>query len=92
MYMFGVLLIKFSIVLKELKLSDKERELPDWLFAFHGLIFIIGESYQLSSSSRKNCDRTVPLVVDIKRKIVGRKGDMIIHRVTTEFGCAEAGR
>ncbi|CAG8561708.1 3704_t:CDS:2 [Dentiscutata erythropus] len=50
------------------------------------------ESNSLSSSSRRNNDRTIPSVVDIKRKIIDRKGDMLIHRVTIEFECAETGR
>ncbi|CAI2182259.1 4637_t:CDS:10, partial [Funneliformis geosporum] len=45
----------------------------------------------LSSSTRKNHKRTVP-AVDKKRKILGRRGDMIIRKITDEYGCAEAGR
>ncbi|CAB4445276.1 unnamed protein product [Rhizophagus irregularis] len=50
-----------------------------------------GESCSLSSSTRKNHKRTVP-AVDKKRKILGRRGDMIIRKITDEYGCAEAGR
>ncbi|CAG8736377.1 10127_t:CDS:10, partial [Cetraspora pellucida] len=51
-----------------------------------------GESCSLSSSARKNRERTVPGIADMKRKALGRRGDMIIRKITAEFGCAEAGR
>lgn len=51
-----------------------------------------GESCSLSSSARKNRERTVPGIVEMKRKALGRRGDMIIRKIKAEFGCAEAGR
>ncbi|CAG8828888.1 4250_t:CDS:10 [Gigaspora margarita] len=50
------------------------------------------EVVSLSSSTRKNCKRTVSAVEDMERKKVGRKGDMIIRKSANEFGCAEAGQ
>ncbi|RHZ49759.1 hypothetical protein Glove_514g3 [Diversispora epigaea] len=46
----------------------------------------------LLSSTRKNRKRIMPAVKDMKRKIIGRKGNMIICKITAKFGCAEAGR
>ncbi len=31
-------------------------------------------------------------VIDIKRKALERRDDMIIHKITAEFGCAESGQ
>jgi hypothetical protein len=33
----------------------------------------------------------MPAVIDKKRKMLRRRGDMIICKITDEFGCAEAG-
>ncbi|CAG8618387.1 1540_t:CDS:10, partial [Acaulospora morrowiae] len=51
-----------------------------------------GESCSLLSSARKNRERTVPGIADIERKALGMRGDMIIRKITAEFGCAEVGR
>ncbi|CAG8765385.1 8_t:CDS:10, partial [Dentiscutata erythropus] len=50
------------------------------------------ESSSLASSNRKNRNRTVSAIVSMKRKIMGRRGDLIIRKVSTEYGCSEAGK
>lgn len=51
-----------------------------------------GEPCSHSSSLRKNCEWTVDAIVKMKRKILGRRGDLLLRKITTEYGCAEAGR
>ncbi|CAI2193859.1 18317_t:CDS:2, partial [Funneliformis geosporum] len=69
-----------------------------WLFidkAFEnieGVEAIRGESCSIASSSRKNRDRKVPSVSSMPRKIMGRKGDLIIRCMYREYGCGEAGK
>ncbi|CAG8541521.1 8303_t:CDS:2, partial [Ambispora gerdemannii] len=41
-----------------------------------GMEAVRGESCSLSSSARKNRERTAAAVVDMKRKIFGRRGDL----------------
>ena len=41
---------------------------------------------------KENRERTVSAIVKMKRKLLGRRGDLILRRITTEYGCAEAGR
>ncbi len=55
-------------------------------FSFHR-----GESCSLASSERKNKKRTVSALIKVKRKILGRKGDLIIRKISLEYGCSEAG-
>ncbi|GET03382.1 C2H2-type zinc finger transcription factor [Rhizophagus clarus] len=50
-----------------------------------------GESCSLASSERKNKKRTVSALIKVKRKILGRKGDLIIRKIISEYGCSEAG-
>ncbi|GES83206.1 hypothetical protein GLOIN_2v1741550 [Rhizophagus clarus] len=50
------------------------------------------ESSSRASSNRKNRNRTVSAIVSMKRKIMGRRGDLIIRKVSTEYGCSEAGK
>ncbi|CAG8793502.1 17518_t:CDS:10, partial [Cetraspora pellucida] len=50
-----------------------------------------GESCSFASSERKNKKRTVSALIKIKRKILGRKGDLIIRKIFLEYGCSEAG-
>ncbi|CAG8698341.1 14789_t:CDS:10 [Funneliformis caledonium] len=50
------------------------------------------ESSSRASSNRKNRNRTGSAIVKVKRKIMGRRGDLIIRKVSTEYGCSEAGK
>ncbi|PKY32218.1 hypothetical protein RhiirB3_106121 [Rhizophagus irregularis] len=50
-----------------------------------------GESCSLSSSTRKNYKRTIP-AVDKKKKILERRGDMIICKITDEYRYTKAGQ
>ncbi|KAI9281400.1 hypothetical protein BC943DRAFT_310244 [Umbelopsis sp. AD052] len=50
-----------------------------------------GQSTSIAASSRKNQDRVVPSMVKIKRKAMGRRGDLILRKGSAEYGCAEAG-
>lgn len=50
-----------------------------------------GESCSLTSSERKNKKRTVSALIKVKRKILGRKGDLIIRKISLEYGCSETG-
>ncbi|CAB4407224.1 unnamed protein product [Rhizophagus irregularis] len=50
-----------------------------------------GESCSLASSERKNKKRTVSALIKVKRKILGRRGDLIIRKISLEYGCSEAG-
>ncbi|CAI2191283.1 2308_t:CDS:10 [Funneliformis geosporum] len=43
-------------------------------------------------TARKNRNRTGSAIVKMKRKIMGRRGDLIIRKVSTEYGCSEAGK
>ncbi|CAG8585583.1 12542_t:CDS:10, partial [Cetraspora pellucida] len=68
-----------------------------WLFVdrafenIEGVQAIRGESCSLASSSRKNRNRRVASVDSIPRKIMGRRGDLIIRRMSMEYGCGEIG-
>ncbi|RIA90813.1 hypothetical protein C1645_693238, partial [Glomus cerebriforme] len=50
-----------------------------------------GESCSIASSSQKNRDRSVSSVSSMPRKIMGRRGDLIIHCMYKEYGCGEVG-
>ncbi|CAG8683274.1 1470_t:CDS:2, partial [Scutellospora calospora] len=69
-----------------------------WLFidkAFEnieGVEAIRGESCSIASSSRKNRDRNVPSVSSMPRKIMSRRGYLIIRSMYKEYGCGEAGK
>ncbi|PKK63744.1 hypothetical protein RhiirC2_666905 [Rhizophagus irregularis] len=69
-----------------------------WLFidkAFEnieGVEAIRGESCSIASSYRKNRDRNVSSVSSMSRKIMGRRGDLIIRCMYREYGCGEAGK
>src|SRR3954447_17282217 len=56
------------------------------------LFCIRSESSSRASSNRKNRNRTGSAIVKMKRKIMGRRGDLIIRKVSTEYGCSEAGK
>src|SRR5579862_3670076 len=51
-----------------------------------------GEYCKLASSAQKNRDRTVSGVLKMKKKTLGRRGDFLIRKFSTEYGCGEAGR
>ncbi|CAG8681863.1 8217_t:CDS:10, partial [Racocetra persica] len=51
-----------------------------------------GESCSLLSSAQKNRKRTMSRIANMKRKVLGKRGNMIIRKIIAEFGCAEAGR
>jgi len=57
-----------------------------------GVEVVRGESCSRASSLRKNRNRTVDAVNSMPRKQMGRRGDLIIRRMSTEYGCGEAGR
>ncbi|KAG9287625.1 hypothetical protein G9A89_023975 [Geosiphon pyriformis] len=57
-----------------------------------GIEAVRGESCCLASSARKNEKRTVAALITLKRKMLGRRGDLIIRKISTEYGCAEAGK
>ncbi|CAG8713454.1 11809_t:CDS:10 [Funneliformis mosseae] len=57
-----------------------------------GLETARSESSSRASSNRKNRNRTGSAIVKMKRKIMGRRGDLIIRKVSTEYGCSEAGK
>jgi len=50
-----------------------------------------GESGSMATASRKNHDRVIPSMVKMKRKAIGRRGDLILRKGSAEYGCAEAG-
>ncbi|PKK58077.1 hypothetical protein RhiirC2_347831 [Rhizophagus irregularis] len=68
-----------------------------WLFIdrvfenIEGVEVIRGESCSLASSARKNRNRNVASVSSMPRKAMGRRGDLIIHCMSREYGCGEAG-
>ncbi|CAG8763080.1 2604_t:CDS:2, partial [Funneliformis caledonium] len=47
------------------------------------------ESFSLASSERKNKKRTVSALIKVKRKILSRKGDLIICKNSLKYGCSE---
>ncbi|CAH1767987.1 9770_t:CDS:2, partial [Entrophospora sp. SA101] len=49
------------------------------------------EAVSLSSSERKNKQRTISALTKVRRKILGRRGDLIIRKISLEYGCSEAG-
>ncbi|RUP43198.1 hypothetical protein BC936DRAFT_137490, partial [Jimgerdemannia flammicorona] len=57
-----------------------------------GIVAVRGESCCLASSARKNGKRTVAALIMLKRKMLGRRSDLIIRKISMEYGCAEAGR
>ncbi|GAB5590549.1 hypothetical protein Unana1_05449 [Umbelopsis nana] len=66
--------------------------LIDRIFAdVDGLEAVRGESTRIATASRKNQDRVIPSMVKMKRKAMGRRGDLILRKGTAEYGCAEAG-
>jgi hypothetical protein len=50
-----------------------------------------GQFDSLSTSIRKNEDRIISSVTRMKRKIMGRRGDLLLQKGMAEYGCAEAG-
>lgn len=52
---------------------------------------IRGESASIATATWKNQDRVIPSMVKIKRKAMGRRGDLILRKGLAEYGCAEAG-
>ncbi|KAI8575045.1 hypothetical protein K450DRAFT_275975 [Umbelopsis ramanniana AG] len=50
-----------------------------------------GESSSIATSTRKNQDRVIASMVKMKRKAMGRRGDLILRKNSAEYGCAEAG-
>ncbi|KAG2175299.1 hypothetical protein INT44_007787, partial [Umbelopsis vinacea] len=56
-----------------------------------GLETVRGDSASISTSLRKNEERTSSSVIRMKRKIMGRRGDLLLQKGTAEYGCAEAG-
>ncbi|CAI2191182.1 18557_t:CDS:2 [Funneliformis geosporum] len=56
------------------------------------LFCIRSESSSRASSNRKNRNRIGSAIVKMKRKIMRRRGDLIIRKVSTEYGCSEAGK
>ncbi|CAG8501792.1 11713_t:CDS:10 [Paraglomus brasilianum] len=57
-----------------------------------GMEITRGESCSYASSNRKNSQRTVPSTSPLKRKAMGRRGDLIIRKGHLEYGCSEAGK
>ncbi|RCH92754.1 hypothetical protein CU098_009368, partial [Rhizopus stolonifer] len=51
-----------------------------------------GEKSSKSSSTSKNINRVLSAVEKIKRKMVGRKVDLLFLRQSLEYGCCECGR
>jgi hypothetical protein len=52
---------------------------------------IRGESGSIATAMRKNQDRVIPSMIKMKRKAMGRRGDLILSKGSVEYGCAEAG-
>ncbi|CAG8783932.1 18743_t:CDS:2, partial [Gigaspora margarita] len=61
----------------------------DWI---RNTIYNLGESCSYASSNRKNSQRVVASTDSMKRKAMGRRGDLIIRKWHTEYGCSEAGK
>lgn len=57
-----------------------------------GVEAVRSESSSLASSSRKNRNRVLSAITLTKRKAMGRRGDLIIRKICTEYGCSEAGK
>ncbi|CAG8728820.1 21744_t:CDS:10 [Racocetra persica] len=57
-----------------------------------GMEIVRGESCSYASSNRKNSQRVVASTEPMKRKAMGRRGDLIIRKWHTEYGCSEAGK
>ncbi|CAG8661204.1 5965_t:CDS:2, partial [Funneliformis mosseae] len=53
---------------------------------------VFNDIEEVKMVSKKNRERAVPEVIDMKRNAPGRRGDMIIRKITAEFGCAETDR
>ena len=49
------------------------------------------ESASTSTSIRKNEDRITSSITTMKRKIMGKRGDLLLQKGMIEYGCAEAG-
>ncbi|CAO3689690.1 unnamed protein product [Umbelopsis vinacea] len=45
----------------------------------------------IATASRNNQDRVISSMVKMKRKPIGRRGDLILRKGTAEYGCMEAG-
>jgi len=56
------------------------------------LFYDRGESSSLASSLRKNEHRTIAAIDPLKRKYIGRRGDVLIRKRLTEYGCGEIGK
>ncbi|CAG8661214.1 6334_t:CDS:10, partial [Ambispora gerdemannii] len=57
-----------------------------------GMEIVRGESCSYASSNRKNSQRVVASTGSMKKKAMGRRGDLIIRKWHTEYGCGEAGK
>ncbi|CAG8617417.1 10997_t:CDS:10 [Paraglomus brasilianum] len=57
-----------------------------------GVEAVRSESSSLASSGRRKRNRVVSTITPVERKIMGRCGDLIIQKVSTEYGCSEAGK
>ncbi|KAJ2956142.1 hypothetical protein NQZ79_g7965 [Umbelopsis isabellina] len=56
-----------------------------------GLETVRGEAASRSTSLRKNEDRVIASVSPMSRKVMGRRGDLLLLKGKAEYGCAEAG-
>ncbi|CAG8642215.1 2268_t:CDS:2, partial [Ambispora gerdemannii] len=61
-------------------------------FDIDGMEIVRGESSSYASSNRKNAQRVLASTTSLKRKLMGRRGDLIIRKWHTEYGCSEAGK
>ncbi|KAG9289662.1 hypothetical protein G9A89_014397 [Geosiphon pyriformis] len=57
-----------------------------------GVEVVRGEGSSRASSKRKNLHRVAASTNPLKRKAMGRRGDLIIRKWHTEYGCCEAGK
>ncbi|RIA79722.1 hypothetical protein C1645_47907 [Glomus cerebriforme] len=57
-----------------------------------GMEITRGESCSYASSNRRNSRRVVASTSPIKRRAMGRRGDLIIRKWHSEYGCSEAGK
>ncbi|KAG2171905.1 hypothetical protein INT44_006695 [Umbelopsis vinacea] len=58
---------------------------------FAGIESFRSESGSIATATRKNKDRVIPSMVKLKRKAMGRRGDLILRKRDAEYGYAEAG-
>ncbi|CAG8684505.1 15583_t:CDS:2, partial [Funneliformis mosseae] len=88
-------------LLREYEAKNLERDHLELWYLIHIWCFIdrcfecidgVEASCSVASSARRNMNRMVSAIVSIKRKVMGRRADILIRYISTEYACSEVGK